>query len=44
MKKFFILFSFAIIILIAVINVYAQKKTEVFLKYSKQEGLMRIVL
>lgn len=44
MKKKFILFSFAIIIVIAGFNVYAQKKTEVFLKYSKQEGLMRIVL
>ncbi|NWF97901.1 MAG: N-acetylmuramoyl-L-alanine amidase [Nitrospirae bacterium] len=44
MKKKIIFFSFVLIILIAGFNVYAQKKTEVFLKYSKQEGFMRIVL
>ncbi len=44
MKKNFILFFFAIIIVIAGFNVHAQKKPQVFLKYSKQEGFMRIVI
>ncbi len=42
LKKIFLIFL-SLSLLIAV-SVYAQKKTEVLLKFSKQEGLMRIVL
>lgn len=44
MKKGIFFLSIFIAIAIAVFNVYAQKNNKVFLKYSKQEGFMRIVI
>jgi N-acetylmuramoyl-L-alanine amidase len=39
-----IVFFFCLVLLITTVPLYAQKKTDISLKFSKQEGLLRIVL